>query len=57
MGAAGCVVLGEPAYYERFGFRAIPRLRYPGPPAEYFQAWAFRGEAPSGTVAYHPAFG
>ena len=56
-GAAGCVVLGEPAYYERFGFRAIPRLRYPGPPAEYFQALAFRGEAPSGTVAYHPAFG
>jgi putative acetyltransferase len=56
-GAAGCVVLGEPAYYERFGFRALPRLCYPGPPAEYFQALAFRGEAPSGTVAYHPAFG
>ena len=56
-GAAGCVVLGEPAYYGRFGFNADSRLRFPGPPAEYFQALAFGGPVPSGTVAYHPAFG
>ena len=56
-GAAGCVVLGEPSYYRRFGFRADPRLRYPGPPPEYFQALAFGDEVPTGTVAYHPAFG
>jgi putative acetyltransferase len=57
MGANGCVVLGEPAYYGRFGFRAEPRLAYPGPPPEYFQALPFGEAMPGGTVAYHPAFG
>ena len=57
MGAAGCVVLGEPAYYGRFGFKADNRLVFPGPPPEYFQALAFDGTIPSGTVAYHEAFG
>ena len=56
-GARGCVVLGEPGYYGRFGFRADGRLIYPGPPAEYFQMLAFGPQVPSGTVAYHPAFG
>lgn len=56
-GANGCVVLGEPEYYARFGFRPDERLIYPGPPAEYFQALAFGTGTPSGTVAYHPAFG
>ena len=56
-GAAGCVVLGEPAYYGRFGFRADPCLIYAGPPPEYVQALPFDGNMPSGAVAYHPAFG
>jgi putative acetyltransferase len=55
-GARGCVVLGEPAYYRRFGFIADARLRLPGPPAEYFQSLAFLGGVPDGTVEYHPAF-
>ena len=55
-GARGCVVLGDPAYYARFGFRSEDRLRYPGPPPEYFQALSFAGEAPRGEVSYHPAF-
>lgn len=54
--AAGCVVLGEPAYYGRFGFRAEPGLVLPGVPPEYFQALPFRGQLPSGTVSYHDAF-
>ena len=54
--AAGCVVLGEPAYYGRFGFRLEAGLKLPGVPAEYFQAVAFRGVVPRGTVAFHPAF-
>ena len=56
-GASGCVVLGEPAYYGRFGFRHDPRLSYPGPPPAYFQALAFAGEPPAGVVRYAPAFG
>jgi putative acetyltransferase len=55
-GAAGCVVLGEPAYYGRFGFHAISGLVYPGPPAEYFMAQGFDGSPACGEVAYHPAF-
>lgn len=53
----GCVVLGEPAYYGRFGFKADPRLTYPGPPPEYFQMLSFAEDVPSGSVAYHAAFG
>ena len=55
-GARGCVVLGDPGYYERFGFCADEGLRYPGPPPEYFQALSFGGAMPRGEVAYHPAF-
>lgn len=55
-GAAGCVVLGEPGYYGRFGFRAVPQLMLPGVPPEYFQALSFHGELPSGDVAYHASF-
>jgi putative acetyltransferase len=57
MGAAGCVVLGEPGYYGRFGFRHDPELMYPGPPPEYFQCLVLNGEPARGEVRYAPAFG
>lgn len=57
MSAAGCVVLGDPAYYGRFGFRTTAGLVYPGPPPEYFMALRFAGPVPRGEVAYHAAFG
>lgn len=56
MGASGCVVLGDPGYYGRFGFKAVDRLVYPGVPNEYFQALSFSGEVPQGKVSYHGAF-
>ncbi len=56
-GAYGCVVVGEPTYYGRFGFAADQCLTYPGLPPLFFQALAFSGDMPAGTVAYHPAFG
>lgn len=56
LGAAGCVVLGEPGYYSRFGFNAEPSLVLPGVPAEYFQAISFNGSSPAGTVSYHDSF-
>lgn len=56
-GAQGCVVLGDPHYYGRFGFLSDPALRFPGVPAEYFQRLIFAGGAPAGEVAYDPAFG
>lgn len=55
-GAQGCVVLGEPAYYSRFGFSAQSSLVLPGVPAEYFQALALGPHVPSGVVRYHESF-
>lgn len=55
-GAAGCVVLGDPGYYGRFGFLPCPGLVLPGVPAMYFQALAFDGATPQATVAYSPSF-
>lgn len=56
MGASGCVLLGDPDYYGRFGFKAVEGLVYPGVPAEYFQALSFSGEFPQGEVSYQEAF-
>lgn len=55
-GASGCVLLGEPAYYGRFGFKAEAGLVYPGVPPEYFQVLSLDGSTPRGTVSYHEAF-
>ena len=55
-GAAGCVLVGEPAYYERFGFRAGLGLTYPGLPPEYFMSLSFSDHLPTGVVTYHAAF-
>ena len=55
-GAAGCVLLGEPAFYTRFGFHPVPGLVYPGIPSEYFMALPFGAAVPQGTVSYHAAF-
>lgn len=57
MGARGCVVLGDPGYYGRFGFEHDPALAYPGPPPEYFQRLVLSSPLPQGTVSYAPAFG
>lgn len=56
LGAAGCVVLGEPQYYGRFGFKAEPPLVLPDVPPEYFQAISFGARVRAGTVSYHAAF-
>lgn len=56
MGAGGCVVLGHPGYYGRFGFEIDPQLTYRGAPPGYFRRRIFTGAAPTGEVSYHPAF-
>lgn len=55
--AKGCVVLGDPDYYGRFGFLSGQALTYPGAPAQYFQSLALDGEPPIGEIAYHSGFG
>ncbi len=55
-GAAGCVVLGDPAYYSRFGFRQDTGLTYAGAPPEYFMELCLRGNRPAAAVTYDAAF-
>ncbi len=54
--AGGCVVLGSPAYYGRFGFESDPALVYGDVAPGYFQRLIFKGPAPRGEVAFHPGF-
>ena len=56
-GAKGIALLGSTEYYPRFGFKHEPQLKYPGPPAEYFQCLLLEGDLPSGEVSYSHAFG
>jgi len=56
LGAQGCVVLGDPAYYSRFGFRPRAGLILEGVPAEYFMAHPATANYPQGAVSFHPAF-
>ncbi|WP_408922838.1 GNAT family N-acetyltransferase [Corynebacterium tuberculostearicum] len=56
-GAAGAVVLGDPEYYCRFGFKQVPGVHFPGAPAEYFTVLPFGQETPEGAVRYNHAFG
>ena len=54
--AKGCVLLGDPNYYHRFGFNPKESLVLPDVPPEYFQALLFQGDSPQGIVTYHESF-
>jgi putative acetyltransferase len=56
LGAAGCVVLGDPDTYQRFGFRSRPDCIYEGVPQQYFQSLSFGMHHAVGQVTYHRAF-
>lgn len=55
--ARGCILVGNPAYYERFGFRPAPDQCPADQPAEVFQLLAFAADPPAGPIGFHPAFG
>ncbi|MEA5079288.1 MAG: N-acetyltransferase [Anaerolineaceae bacterium] len=57
LGARGCVLVGHPGYYTKFGFHNTPTLSLEGVPPEVFFALSFDGHIPQGTVTFHPAFG
>jgi putative acetyltransferase len=56
LGAGGCVLLGDPAYYRRFGFESDPDLFNVGAPPGAFQCLTLNGPRPKGEVSFHPAF-
>ncbi len=55
-GAAGCVVLGDPDYYRRFGFIPDETLSFADFDPELFQSIRFGDNLTQGEVSYHPAF-
>lgn len=56
MGAGGCVLLGDPAYYGRFGFENDPDLHHVGAPSWAFQRLSLDGSRPMGEATFHPGF-
>jgi putative acetyltransferase len=55
--AAGCALIGNPAYYSRFGFRPFPELVPERMPAEYYQILPLRVADPDVVIGFHPLFG
>jgi putative acetyltransferase len=56
LGSKGCVVVGDPAYYPRFGFANTDAMCLAGVPPEVFMAIRFAGDMPNGDVAFDKAF-
>ncbi len=56
LGAKGCVPVGDPGYYERFGFASLPDLTVADVPQQYVLTLPFEGNRARGTVAFHEGF-
>jgi putative acetyltransferase len=54
--ARGAVLVGDPEFYGRFGFRRCPGVGWPGVPDEYVLCLPFGEEEPAGEIDSHPAF-
>ncbi|MES9997232.1 GNAT family N-acetyltransferase [Desulfovibrio aminophilus] len=54
--ADGVVLVGDPAFYARFGFAHTPGLFYPGVPDQYVLAACFDDAVPRGAIIAHEAF-
>jgi putative acetyltransferase len=54
--AAGCILTGNPTYYQRFGFKPCPDLAPLREPAPFFMAIELGGKRPTARFAFHPLF-
>lgn len=56
--ASGIVLVGDPTFYQRFGFRSHDGLNYPGVPGQYVLALPLTGmgRIPQGDIVAHEAF-
>lgn len=55
-GAQGCVLVGDPKFYTRFGFQSDGLLTVPEAPPEVTLSFRFKACADHGKVTFHPAF-
>ena len=56
LGAKGCVLVGDPDFYERFGFKSLPELSHEGVPQENVLTLPFDGNKAQGVVVFHESF-
>lgn len=56
LGAQGCVLVGDPGFYGRFGFLSRPELTMDGVPQEVVQSLAFVEHLATGKIVHHAAF-
>ncbi|MBL7214801.1 MAG: N-acetyltransferase [Phycisphaerae bacterium] len=54
--AQGCILVGDPNYYERLGFKSPSGLTHEGVPQENLLALSFSKKMPQGIVTFHQAF-
>lgn len=54
--AKGCVLVGNPDYYSRFGFKNDETLDYHGLDMKFVQRLTFRGKQDNGALLFAPAF-
>ena len=56
LGAKGCILVGDPHFYERFGFYSPKGLHHEGVPQENLLVLPFGQTVPQGYVNFHEAF-
>ena len=54
--ALGCILTGDPNYYQRFGFKVSPEHCPTNEPGEYFQLLVFGDQQPTDRFTFHRAF-
>lgn len=52
----GCVVLGRPGFYGRFGFESVHNMRFANAPARFLMRILLTGDDAEGVLEYHEAF-
>lgn len=56
LSARGCILVGHPQFYLRFGFEHAPDNAPENEPVEYFMVKLFYGQLPLGPIYFHEAF-
>jgi putative acetyltransferase len=54
--AAGCVVVGSPELYRKFGFQNDPQITFVDCAPQYFLVWPLSSTPASGMVTYNAAY-
>jgi len=55
-GALGCILTGNPAYYQKFGFVLSPENAPPTEPKQFFMLKLLKARRAEGTFQFHAAF-